>query len=338
MLIFLIFTFGTLQYTSRPDFCASCHEMKAEYTTWQESAHSRVNCTTCHIPPGMGNFIKHKISALEQVYRHVFHLVPDKIVLKDPIPNEVCLKCHVVSREVTASGDLIVPHAKHIKENGALCVDCHARSTHGGLAETKDFQPTEANLVKLTTLESKDFRPRMAECMGCHNGQKAFYTCDRCHKTIKTPPTHDNQTWASAHGELAKADVVSCIKCHSIPLGKFPDLSKPTLAEEVRSNDFCLDCHLKRPPSHNQTWALGHAREGKADRIGCLVCHDEQKPASPEARVNPVYCTKCHSQVHPKTWKLDHPLVVKKDGMGNCMKCHDASSCQRCHDANNVKR
>ena len=41
-------------YTSRPEFCNSCHIMEPYYKSWQESSHKNVSCIECHFPPGIG--------------------------------------------------------------------------------------------------------------------------------------------------------------------------------------------------------------------------------------------------------------------------------------------
>ena len=39
-------------YTSRPQFCNSCHIMEPYYASWQQSSHKDVSCIECHFPPG----------------------------------------------------------------------------------------------------------------------------------------------------------------------------------------------------------------------------------------------------------------------------------------------
>lgn len=44
--------FAAMKYTSRSDFCKSCHEMRPMYSFWQASGHAGVECTKCHAEPG----------------------------------------------------------------------------------------------------------------------------------------------------------------------------------------------------------------------------------------------------------------------------------------------
>ena len=41
-------------YTSRSEFCNSCHIMEPYYVSWQESSHANVACIKCHFAPGFG--------------------------------------------------------------------------------------------------------------------------------------------------------------------------------------------------------------------------------------------------------------------------------------------
>jgi hypothetical protein len=43
----MVCTAGAGWYTSRPEFCNSCHIMEPYYESWQESSHSHVSCIKC---------------------------------------------------------------------------------------------------------------------------------------------------------------------------------------------------------------------------------------------------------------------------------------------------
>jgi len=58
-----------VEYMDSPRFCGeTCHTvMRPEYTAYQRSAHSRVECTSCHVGPGARGFVRAKLSGLRQV-------------------------------------------------------------------------------------------------------------------------------------------------------------------------------------------------------------------------------------------------------------------------------
>ena len=143
-IVFLsLFTGVALKVTSAPQFCSSCHEMTPEFATWQVSSHSKVSCVACHIEPGVKSLVTHKISSINQLVEHITGTVPDPIVMPHPIKNEACIECHSMARKVTSSGDILIPHDKHL-EQGIACVACHGGVAHGFVAErglngNKDF-------------------------------------------------------------------------------------------------------------------------------------------------------------------------------------------------------
>ncbi|MCL5935198.1 MAG: NapC/NirT family cytochrome c, partial [Firmicutes bacterium] len=114
-----------IQLTMTPQFCSSCHEMTPEVRTWQATSHSKFKCTECHIEPGIGNLIIHKIGAVKEVYLHVTNTFERPIRINYYIENNICEGCHTPQNRVfTVSGDLIIPHERHEKK-GIYCVQCH---------------------------------------------------------------------------------------------------------------------------------------------------------------------------------------------------------------------
>jgi len=80
-------------------FCGqTCHTvMQPEFTAYQESAHSRVECVKCHIGPGAGWFVRSKLSGVGQVFAVMFNTYPRPI--PTPVHNlrparETCEACH----------------------------------------------------------------------------------------------------------------------------------------------------------------------------------------------------------------------------------------------------
>lgn len=91
--------YGAVSYMETVSFCGeTCHVvMKPEFTAYQNSPHSRVECVQCHIGPGANWFVKSKISGSWQVISVTFSLYPRPI--PTPIENlrparETCEVCH----------------------------------------------------------------------------------------------------------------------------------------------------------------------------------------------------------------------------------------------------
>ncbi|MGO9255397.1 MAG: cytochrome c3 family protein [Bryobacteraceae bacterium] len=92
-------TYGAVNYMDSVTFCGeTCHTvMQPEYTAYQDSPHSKVECVKCHIGPGAGWFVKSKLSGVGQVFAVTFNTYPRPI--PTPVHNlrparETCEECH----------------------------------------------------------------------------------------------------------------------------------------------------------------------------------------------------------------------------------------------------
>jgi hypothetical protein len=88
-----------VEYMDSTSFCGTtCHTVMApEYTAYQNSPHSRVECVECHIGPGAGWFVRAKVTGLRQVFMVTFHDYPRPIPspVQDLRPaRETCEQCH----------------------------------------------------------------------------------------------------------------------------------------------------------------------------------------------------------------------------------------------------
>ena len=92
-------TYGAVHYMDSVTFCGrSCHTvMQPEFTAYQNSPHSRVECVKCHIGPGASWFVKSKLSGVRQVFAVALntHSRP----LPTPVHNlrparDTCEACH----------------------------------------------------------------------------------------------------------------------------------------------------------------------------------------------------------------------------------------------------
>lgn len=114
----IVMTLGTLKATSSPQFCGSCHEMKAYVVGWGESAHKTVSCTSCHFEPGLVNYARGKLGALEYVRKH---FTQDEFDPQAVVADTTCLHCH---GGLLADRSLRMDHSIAV-EMEAKCSDCH---------------------------------------------------------------------------------------------------------------------------------------------------------------------------------------------------------------------
>jgi hypothetical protein len=93
------FTYSTVNYMDSVGFCGqTCHAvMQPEFTAYEGSPHSRVECVKCHIGPGASWFVRSKLSGVSQVFAVTFNTYPRPI--PTPVRNlrparETCEACH----------------------------------------------------------------------------------------------------------------------------------------------------------------------------------------------------------------------------------------------------
>ena len=101
-------------YTSRPQFCNSCHIMEPYYKSWQASSHKDVTCIECHFPPGLGGKLRGKMLGLVQLAKYVTKSAGPRPAAE--IPDASCLRsgCHetrLLTGRVDFHGVALRPHA-----------------------------------------------------------------------------------------------------------------------------------------------------------------------------------------------------------------------------------
>ncbi len=92
-------TYRAVTYMDTVGFCGqTCHTvMLPEFTAYQNSPHSRVECVKCHIGPGASWFVRSKLSGVRQVFAvmlNTYHR-PIQVPVRTLRPaRETCEACH----------------------------------------------------------------------------------------------------------------------------------------------------------------------------------------------------------------------------------------------------
>jgi len=281
------------QTTSLADECSQCHEMKPEVLTWQVSAHDKFSCTTCHVNKKAADYVgKHQNQSFSKPIKSI-----------DTIPNAVCLKCHSANRVTSPSGDLKIPHEKHLNA-GVSCVKCHYGVVHAKVAERdlstivdpNNFDAWNPDVAK--KVSTKEYiQPSMWTCIDCHKQANVTRKCGACHTTIPTLPSHDKPTWKAEHGKTARGgELEQCVKCHATA-GQSAFLAASTgdkTTDFARAQGFCTKCHLQRPEMHQKSMIPIHPDlVSKRGIQNCLTCHNVKQPQLDE-KVPKVFCNQCH--------------------------------------------
>lgn len=204
--------YGATSYMESVEFCgATCHTvMQPEYTAYQGSPHSRVECVKCHIGPGAGWFVKSKLSGVGQVFAVAFNSYPR------PIPTPV----------------------HNLRPARETCETCHWPQKYGGdrLRVINKYADDESNTVTKTVLLMHIGGGNgNIGIHGVHIGagvQMRYAPADESRQSIPIIEYNKGDgKWVRFVAQDAKPDVVA-------------KLGNP---ESMRTLD-CMDCHNR--PSH----------------------------------------------------------------------------------------
>lgn len=139
IILLLIWGYKFLEFSDSTSFCGRlCHEvMYPEYTVYQDSPHSRVACSLCHVGYGGGYLVRSKISGIPQVWAVLTNSFERPITT--PVKNlrparETCEQCH---RPERFAGDLVLTHTTYsADEINTEHVDTRILRVGGGEIET----------------------------------------------------------------------------------------------------------------------------------------------------------------------------------------------------------
>lgn len=241
----VLVAFGVPAYLgNRSDFFSRVESMQAKYEPWAVSTHAEAGCADCHVPPRMLAQAAHRVRMIGVFYASLVSPSAGAGLFPRPT-NDACLVCHSDLRTVSPKGDLKIPHRAHVTILEMDCVACH------------DYLVHEPN-------DKGTHVPTMAGCLSCHDGDTAKDACWACHTDKAAPETHRSDDWLVVHGDAEPDEV--CLGCHQW------------------REDWCVDCHSRRPQSHGADWRSVHGDRVAIHR-GCEACHDGP------------FCVRCHGEV-----------------------------------------
>ncbi len=229
---------------TRPGFFGRVPSLNEKYETWSTSTHLEAGCEECHVPPGVLAQASYRARMAGEFYLSLVLRSREPRVFGTPT-NESCLACHNDLRTVSPKGDLQIPHRAHVTVLKMKCVECHNYVVHEKSPEGKNTPP-------------------MIGCLRCHNGDIAKDSCTACHTKKAAPQSHAAPDWPIVHAE--RATDPECDSCHKW------------------TEDWCVDCHVRRPQSHGADWRAKHGEQVKKHR-SCEACHEAQ------------FCVRCHGEL-----------------------------------------
>jgi len=242
---------------TRPGFFGRVGGLSAKHETWSVSTHSEAGCESCHVSPNALARAGYGARMVGEFYLSLVFRSREPKVFGTP-SNDACLACHNDLRTVSPKGHLQIPHRAHVTVLKMKCIECHNYVVHEKSPEGKNTPP-------------------MAGCLRCHNGDTAKNGCTVCHTKKAAPASHAAEDWPIVHAQ--KAADPACDSCHKW------------------TEDWCVDCHVRRPRSHGADWRAQHGAQVLKHR-SCEACHEG------------AFCVPCHGEVPPEN--LNPSLVLVK--------------------------
>jgi predicted CXXCH cytochrome family protein len=340
LLLLLLLTGVAGWYTSRSEFCRSCHIMEPYYQSWKDSTHSDVSCIKCHFAPGFGEEVWGKMLGLVQLAKYVTQTESPRPAAE--IPNASCLRmgCHerrVLSGRVEFHGMPFdhEPHLVEVREGMLLrCTSCHSQIVQG------QHMAVTASTCFLCHFKDGRFNEGLGACTRCHQIPDKKFDLGG-----GVPFTHD----------LAYEKGLDCVNCHGDLIrgdGKVP-------------RERCVVCHNREADLEQiGRYVFLHEKHVTEHKIDCLDCHAEivhrlDRQKIEHAAAN---CTACHPDHHREQVKMLLGIGGKSipahagempTARVECRSCHrfkevsptgtvlwraSAEVCATCHDASAAKR
>lgn len=214
VLIFGFASYRGVSYMDTTTFCGlTCHTVMApEYSAYQNSPHSRVECVECHIGPGADWFVRSKLSGLRQVFAVTFKTysrpIPSPVKYLRPA-RETCEQCHWPQR---FSGDKFVyktnykDDEKNTPLTTALVLKIGGRTLQGSEGIHGRHLDAGSRIHYISIDEERQVIPVV------------YYTDDKG-KTVEYVSTDIKYT----KEQLAKGEhrAMDCIDCHNRPTHAF---------------------------------------------------------------------------------------------------------------------
>jgi predicted CXXCH cytochrome family protein len=339
--IILLFLAATASwYTSRPQFCRSCHIMEPYFVSWEHSNHKDVACVKCHFPPGFGEKVWGKTLGMVQLAKYVTQTQGSRPSAE--VSDASCLRsgCHetrLLSGRVDFHGIPFdhEPHLKDLKRGKKLrCTSCHSQIVQGA------HMSVTASTCFLCHFKGTLFNEGTGACTRCHQIPDEEFELGGGVTFNHNLAYEKGVDCINCHGDLIRGDgevpPERCQVCHN----RTDDLARVGESEFLHRKHVtehkvdCLDCHLTIEHSLDREKIVHAAGD-------CTACHPDHHHEQvnmlrgvggrsvPDLQggmlVTRVECRSCHrvkevSATGTVLWRASADV---------CIDCHDASAADR---------
>jgi hypothetical protein len=345
VLIFSFASYKGVSYMDSKEFCGlTCHTVMApEYSAYENSPHSRVECVECHIGPGAGWFVRSKLSGLRQVLAVTFHTysrpVPSPVKYLRPA-RDTCEQCHWPQR-FSGNKFILKTNYKDDEKNTpmttALVMKIGGRASSGSVGIHGRHLDEGSRIHYISTDEHRQVIPVV------------YYTDDKG-KTVEYVSTDIKVS----KQELEKGEqrAMDCIDCHNRPTHAF---ELPANAVDLRMSRGLISPEL--PNIHKKAVELlkvDYPDRDSAQKQIVEGIESYYRTSYPEVysskralieqsadNVAKIYLRNIFPDMKV-TWGV-HPNNLGHNDFPGCFRCHDGShtsadgqtisnDCSACHN------
>jgi hypothetical protein len=333
-----------VEYMDSANFCGTtCHTvMGPEYSTYQNSPHSRVECVECHIGPGAGWFVRSKVSGLRQVVAVTLHTysrpIPSPVKYLRPA-RETCEQCHWPQR---FTGDKLLMNTsykddeKNTPQTDVLLLKVGGRTWRGSVGIHGHHLADGARIRYISTDPERQTIP-VVDYTDEQGKTTEFISTD-------TKPTQQ---------QLDKGEhrVMDCVDCHNRPTHVF-DLPENAVDKAMSSGHISPELPYIRKkavevlkmnyPTRDVAKQNIAAELNNFYRMNYSQIYETRRMLVQQAvdEVMAIYLRNIFPDMHV-TWGV-HPNNLGHNDSPGCFRCHDGShtsadgqtitnDCSTCH-------
>jgi nitrate/TMAO reductase-like tetraheme cytochrome c subunit len=313
--LFLVGSLVSVEATSRPEFCGTCHIMQPYYDSWVESAHRDVSCVKCHIEPNMQSYVHAKLNGLGQVVDDVLNRTgfkPSASVTELSCTRSGCHTTETLAGKTVDNGIFKFRHDKHFGLTH-LGVEITCGTCHSHVMGDEHFEVNRSVCITCHMLEHDPETPRP--------GEDPTATSEAMFRLVVREGHTPQEAQSEAGDPVPPA---RCEACHEAPEGLIEYQGLTVDHDEfLEFGASCESCHrhaTAEPPP---------IEDGR-----CVACHtfgvEESLPAVEMHRVHllgkhKIECFSCHGL-------MQHGLTAQAMSLEqfDCRQCHvDQHSAQR---------
>lgn len=336
-IMFLLFNAFMFSYTTKPEFCKSCHIMEPYYKAWKTSNHSKVaGCVDCHYPKGTG-ILPQKMRAMSQVVQYVTRTYRPRPHAEVPDANclqEGCHQTRLLQGKIKSKQGIMFDHTPHLTEvrrgKQLQCTSCHSQIMVG--------THMQVTFTTCYLCHFRDHKPSRTEL--------PLAGCTKCHAP-PAEPVKVAEDLTFTHNDYVQKPGVECLDCH------LDSVDGNGLAPKER----CFDCH-NSPERIDQydNYEFVHKNHVADHKIECGACHLAIQHKIGASKRTAGSCAQCHDQGHDATSRLyagkwpgtteEKPSTMSRLHV-QCIACHnkrekteaynpvhysaDPEACNNCH-------